>query len=474
MKPKIFVIAGAAMLAACAVSSETSQSLRHEVETGLRPPVVVSGDDLAKFSLDRRQADYGVPAASVAIARNGQLSWVGAYGDGVDQTTKFQVASLSKAVAAVGILKLAAEYGIDLDEDISPRFTSIRADEIAPSGVSITLRGLLSHTAGVVPTDFAGYARGTALPENAQLIRGEQPASSKAIVIDPALIGQFRYSGGGYTLAQVFAEDVSGEPFEDLTRRLVLDPVGMASSSFQTPVAGDESEGLNVAPGHREDGAAIEAGWLVYPEIAAAGLWTTAADYLEFSMALLAAHEGRDDGVSPDIVRQMSTIVGDGYGLGVHLDKSDATLERIFHGGGNPGYRSYFAVFPERRDAIVIMANSEAAYPFIFEVLRGASEVHGWPGTPVRYVTPVAVPREKLETYAGVYLTPDRERRVFTLFVQGGELRGLNASDQPFSMLAISDDVFISPGDGQEIGFVTDGDGVSAKIGDRLFPKRLD
>lgn len=470
MKPKSIVVAAALMLAASAAWPETSQSLRDEVETGLRPPVVVSGDDLAKFSLEKRQAEYGVPAAAVAIARNGRLSWVGVYGDGVDQTTRFQVASLSKAVAAVGLLKLAAEYGIDPDEDISSRFTSIGADQIAPGGVPITLRGLLSHTAGIVPAGFAGYAQGTALPDNAQLVRGEPPATSNAIGIDPALIGQFRYSGGGYTLAQVLAEDLSGEPFEALMRRLVLDPLGMTDSSFRTP-AGDE---LNVAFGHREDGAAIEGGWLVYPELAAAGLWTTAADYLQFSMALLAAHEERDEGISPDIVRQMSTVTGDGYGLGVHLDKNDETLERIFHGGGNPGFRSYFAVFPERRDAIVLMANSEAAYPFIFEILRGASEVHGWPGTPVRYVTPVAVPREQLEAYAGVYLTPDRENRVFTLLVEDGELRGLNASNQPFSMLAISEDVFISPDDGQEIRFVTVGDGVSAKIGDRLFPKRLD
>ncbi|MEM6273704.1 MAG: serine hydrolase domain-containing protein [Myxococcota bacterium] len=469
MKLRIIVVTGATMLAACA----SSPSLRREVESGLRPPVVVASDDLTEFSLEGRRAEYQVPAMSIAIARNGRLSWMGAYGEGVDPTTVFQVASLSKAVSAVGVLKLAAEYGIDLDENIASRFTSVRAEEIAPKGLAITLRGLLSHTAGVVPTDFAGYAQGAALPKNAQLVHGEPPADSKAIVIDPAFKGRFRYCGGGYTLAQVFAEDVSGEPFETLMRRLVFAPVGMGNSSFDRPVADDEGRGLKIALGHREDGAAIEGGWRVYPEMAAAGLWTTAADYLRFLMALLAAYEGHDDGVSPDIVRQMLTVTGDGYGLGVHLDESDATLERVFHGGGNPGYRSYFAMFPERRDAIVIMANSEVAYPFIFEVLRGASEVHGWPGTPVRYVVPVTLPREKLDAYAGVYLTPNREKRVFTLFVEGGELQGRNASDQPFSILPIAEDVFVSPGDGREIRFVPDGDGVSAKIGDRLFPKRI-
>ena len=127
MKLRIIVVTGATMLAACA----SSPSLRREVESGLRPPVVVASDDLTEFSLEGRRAEYQVPAMSIAIARNGRLSWMGAYGEGVDPTTVFQVASLSKAVSAVGVLKLAAEYGIDLDENIASRFTRVRAEEIS-------------------------------------------------------------------------------------------------------------------------------------------------------------------------------------------------------------------------------------------------------------------------------------------------------------------------------------------------------
>src|SRR6266446_10698071 len=100
---------------------------------------------------------------------------------------------------------------------------------------SYNLRQLLSHTAGTTVHGFPGYPAGGSLPSIVQILDGAPPANTSPIFVDLIPGMQFRYSGGGTTIAQLAVTDVVGLPFPDLMRELVLAPLGMENSGFEQP-----------------------------------------------------------------------------------------------------------------------------------------------------------------------------------------------------------------------------------------------
>lgn len=128
-----------------------------EIEAALMPSIIVRNDDYSEYGLDDRRAFHGVPAASVAIARNGEIEWAEGYGEDTNADTLFQAASLSKAVAAAGIITFAMQEGIGLDEDLTPTMETLDLAAINSSGRPVTLRALLSHTNGATVSGFPGY-----------------------------------------------------------------------------------------------------------------------------------------------------------------------------------------------------------------------------------------------------------------------------------------------------------------------------
>jgi len=133
----------------------------------------------------------------------------------------------------VGALRLRQTGRVALDEDVNLRLRSWRIPASEHTrNKPVTLRDLLSHGAGLTVRGFPGYPRGEKLPTLPQILDGAPPANSPPARVDAAPGGPYRYSGGGYEIAELLIEEVTGKPFEVAMRELVLEPFGMTRSTF--------------------------------------------------------------------------------------------------------------------------------------------------------------------------------------------------------------------------------------------------
>src|SRR5215204_2812751 len=293
------------------------------VLSGLRPLVEVSGKSPVRWALAERMAHYNVPGISIAVVEGGRLSWARGVGlaqagttDSVTPTTLFQAASISKPVTATAMLRLVERGTLDLDADVNRYLTSWKVpDNKFTATEKVTLRRIVSHTAGLTVHGFPGYSPTGPMPTVVQVLDGKKPANTDAVRVDTTPGAISRYSGGGTTIMQQLLMDVTGRPFPALMQELVLGPAGMTNSTFEQPLpaarAGDASRA------HDAKGKMVPGGWHVYPEMAPAGLWTTPTDLTNWAVAITAARAGKSTSLlSQSMVAQMLAPVKDGIGLG--------------------------------------------------------------------------------------------------------------------------------------------------------------
>jgi CubicO group peptidase (beta-lactamase class C family) len=204
--------------------------------------------------------------------------------------TLFQAASISKPVFALAVMRLVQEGQLNLDEDVNTYLTSWRISAIENWQPRITLRQLLSHTAGLTVHGFPGYRSSQRLPNTVQILNGEPPANTSKVEVNliPGL--HLRYSGGGTTIAQQVLVDILKQPFPEIMHELVLAPLGMTNSTYEQPLPSDWSS--RTATAHVSSGIPLEGKHHVYPEMAAAGLWTTAADLAKVGVELMRVLRG--------------------------------------------------------------------------------------------------------------------------------------------------------------------------------------
>jgi CubicO group peptidase (beta-lactamase class C family) len=347
-------------------------SLAAEMANSLLPAFVTA--DTKPMRLPDRMRHYGVPGLSVAVVDRGQLVWAQAWGvvqvgqpAPLTPDTPMQAASISKAVAAVGALRLVDEGRLGLDVDLN---TVLRAWQIPPGAQSpdkpVTLRRVLSHSAGFTVSGFVGYAPSAPVPSTLQVLDGLPPANSSAVRVDIAPGSQWRYSGGGFVVLQQLMEDSSGVPFFDLMQREVLTPASMVNSSFALPPAAL----AQAAVGH-DKGVPVAGLRAVHPELAAAGLWTTPTDLARFTLALpqLLQASTLDAALKPQFERS---------GLGFILEGQGPT-QRFGHDGRNLGFEArWLADRVDGGRAVVVMANANGAMGLIGEVIRAIAQVQGW------------------------------------------------------------------------------------------------
>ena len=386
------------------------------IENSLIGVVSFMGEETLRPTLEERMAQLEVRSASVAIYRGGELHWASAYGEAQNVDTLFQAASLSKAVAAVGIVALAREVGFDLDADLTRSFAILKDPNVNPEGASITLRQLLSHSAGTTISGFPGYDRDGAIPSTLDIALGRNGSTTTGIQIEANRIGQRRYSGGGFHLAQLWAETVSGETFPSLMQRLVLEPVGMRRSTFDL-IASDDERAANLAPGYGEEGLPADGGWLLYPQSAAAGLWSTPTDYGRFISALIASvTKDNNRGIHPDVGREVLNPAIGFTGLGVGFQIRQAQV-RLSNSGDNRGYWNHTMSFPAQGDVIVVMTNGPGGFILMGDINRTAAEAYHWPSLPLIIRERMTLSAEEREELSGQYVDPETREPVFKISV---------------------------------------------------------
>jgi CubicO group peptidase (beta-lactamase class C family) len=387
--------------------------------------VVEKDDPHACQKLQDRMAANHVPGVSIAVVHNGAIEWAQGFGavqlgaSPVTAETLFQAGSISKPVAAMTALHLVEQGNLSLDSDVNEALTSWKIPPSAAApGAVVTLRELLSHTAGLTVHGFPGYSAGAPIPTLVQILNGEKPANTDPIRLEAAPGSHWKYSGGGYTVMQQLLIDVSRQSFPKLLHDTVLAPIGMSRSTYEQPLPVELRSGA--ATPYNADGAPVEGGFHTYPEMAAAGLWTTPIDLARFAIEIQRSLRGDANRVlSSEMTKQM-LVAGQGqYGLGLGIGGSS---ENPFftHGGIDEGFESVLVAYQRGGDGAVVMTNAQGGYLLAEEVVRSVASVYGWPDFRSIVRETVKVDPAILSTYVGIYeLTPTFS---ITITLENGQL----------------------------------------------------
>lgn len=403
-----FATLGMSVLACLPAQAQDAESIAR-IERSLRPAVAIQGAKLETRTLAAEMARLNVPGVSVAVIRGGKIAWAKGYGvthaNGAPVTpqTLFQAASISKPVAAMAALEMVEAGQLELDADINTVLTSWKLPP-GPSKRPATLRQLLSHTAGTTVSGFRGYAAGAQVPTLLQVLEGAAPANSGPVRIEGMPGDAWNYSGGGYTVVQQAMIDRSGRPFDALMEETVLKPLGMSDSSFAQPLPGALL--ARAALPHSENGKPTAGGAHTYPELAAAGMWTTPTDLAKFALALQRGAGGADGVLSPTMTSTMLRPVMNNYALGLQID-GKAPQHAFSHGGSNMGYQNTLYAYVARGDGAVVMTNGDAGAQLAQSVIRAIAAEYRWPSYQTVMRKAIALPAATRAKLAGRYEIKD-------------------------------------------------------------------
>ncbi len=347
----------------------------NSVESGLRGAVRFEGDP--KWNIKDRMEFYGVPGVSIAVIKDYKIHWVKHYGvtdretnQPVNDKTLFQAGSISKPVAAYGALKLVEQKKLSLDKPANQYLKGWQIpDNDFTRETPVALKHLLNHSAGLTVHGFWGYSDGLPVPNVIQVLNGEKPANSSAVVVNLAPETQMRYSGGGYTVMQKMVSDAMGTDFPTALQKLVIDPIGMKQSTYEQPLPADKLK--FAAAGYLPNKKAVPGKRHVYPEMAAAGLWTTAEDLAKFAIDVqMGIKSNKSQVLSNSMANKMLTPwVSKNVGLGFFIDTKKHGAY-FGHGGWDEGFSADLIAHKNKGYGVAIMTNSN--HPAFIEELKNA------------------------------------------------------------------------------------------------------
>jgi CubicO group peptidase (beta-lactamase class C family) len=378
-------------------SSETAERI-HRVENGL-PAISSSGNEpLIPLALPKLMELYKVPGLSMAVIDNFKIAWAKGYGvteagtsNPVTPHTLFQAGSVSKPVAATGALFLAEQGKLLLDENVNQKLTAWQVpDNEFTREQKVTLRRILSHSAGLTVHGFPGYGLDEPVPTLVQVLNGEKPSNTAPVRVHFVPSTKWSYSGGGILIAQQLMMDVTGKPFPQLMREMVLEKIGMHDSSYEQPLPPEENR--MAASGTSWNGEVVPGKWHIYPEMAAAGLWTTASDLASFAIEIALSKRGESNRVlSQAMTREMLAIQiepltefafgnkqhPDRMGLGFFL--GDQTRPDLFgHIGDDEGFQAMLMMYSDSGQGAAIMANSEFGILLGDYLIENIAQEYDW------------------------------------------------------------------------------------------------
>jgi CubicO group peptidase (beta-lactamase class C family) len=376
-------------------------------------------DAFVKTKMDQRH----VRGLSLAIIKDGKIAVARAYGI-VDDSTKtpvttstlFQAGSISKPVAALGALHLVEKGVLSLDADVNAKLTSWKVPESRFTATEkVTLRRLLSHSAGLTVHGFPGYDVSRPMPTLVQVLDGVPPANTLPIRVDTTPGAIWRYSGGGFTVMQQLVIDVTGQPFARYMQTEVLAPIGMTSSSYDQPLS--SARASLTATGYYADDTPVRGRWHVYPEMAAAGLWTTPTDLAKVAIEIQQSLAGRGHGVvSQAMARQYVTEQKGGSALGIGVQGSGDSL-RFSHGGRDEGFDALFSGGAKTGDGVVVMINANDNSPMLARIQDYVARSWEFAGAASRTApaatVAVRIDPSRLAAYSGYYEVSENNMLAF-------------------------------------------------------------
>ena len=340
----------------------------------------------AEISLGELMEQFGVPGVSVAVIWDFEIHWAKGYGTSdvetgapVDTKTLFQAASISKPVAAMAALRAVQDGLFSLDDDINDILESWTLDGLGFTvDQPVTPRSLLSHTSGLGDGfGFPGYDPSDPLPTTVQILDGHELSNVGPVLMERPPMSFAEYSGGGAMVMQQALEDARVRPFAEIVLESVFEPIGMVNSAFDQPIAPERDR--HAARAHGNEGESLGVKWHVYPELAAAGLWTTPTDLARFAIEVQKSAKGESNRVlSRAMVQEMLSPVGVGsFAVGFQVARRGEGWY-FSHGGGNFGFRCILLAHMVKGYGLVVMTNARRGGVVMEEVSHRIQKAYEW------------------------------------------------------------------------------------------------
>jgi len=449
---KLLTLLLSLVIVSMASAQNDLESRIKRIENGLMRPLQIKGEKPETFNINDRLKAQGIPGLSIAFVSNGKVEWARAYGMAdIDENkantteTLFLAGSISKPIAALRAHQLVEEGKLSLDENINNYLTSWQLpDNEFTTKEKVTLRRILNHTAGLTVWGFPGYDKGDKIPTVQEVLDGKGNTDSVRVYKEPG--ESWMYSGGGYTIMQLMVEEASGTSFPATMRTNILDRMNMQQSTFENPLP--QQYHAMAATGYRGNGQEVEGKWPIYTEMAAAGLWTTPSQLIQYGIEIQKINNTKKDGVLKYAsVKEMLTPGMNNHGLGPQISENS-----FGHGGADEGFRANMVVWKDKPHAVVVMVNSDNG-SIMQEILIAVANEYNLPDVEVDVRNVVKMSSEALSKYAGKFQVGDMG--VVQVAVSGGDHITFEAPfiGRTIHLAAESETAFFDRADGTPITF---------------------
>lgn len=399
--------------------SNSDKDKMKQVENNLIPFVPVK--DFKGWNILDRMKYYGVPGVSIAVIKDYKIDWAKGYGFAdtiqkipVTTETMFSAGSISKFLMSITALKMVENGQMELDRPINNYLTSWKiAENEFTQKTPVTLRMLLSHSSGTSQSSYFGFTPNEPLPSIVEILSGAKIAGTRGVVVNSEPNKEFRYSGGGSMIAQMALMDVSKLSFANLTKEALFDKLGMANSTFEQPVPLKYKK--------QSAWAYSNASWFkgmpyVYPQQAAAGLYTTPTDLAKIFIDVQKSYLGKGKILGQSMTKQMLTpqkIVSDGaykenIGIGPFLiqrtDNKNPNGVYFEFTGVNAGFLAYGIASVTGGNGVIIMLNSgDDVNGLGKEIRRAIAKVYNWNNFLPEEIEPMKLGDQALNKLSGRY-----------------------------------------------------------------------
>lgn len=415
MKKISFVLLLLQCLSAATAQQSYSKAVEEQIARvensllqGNNQPMIIDGK---WYTLSERMKHYNIPGLSIAVIDNYQIAWAKGYGYAdkkenrkVTVNTLFEPGSISKSLNAVGILQLAQQGKLDLNQDINQYLVNWKFPyDTVSHGKKITTAQLLTHTAGLTVHGFPGYHRDSVIATVTDILDGRAPSNTEAVRSFAEPGTGPRYSGGGTLITQQMLTDLTKQRYEQYMYEHVFRPLGMTNSSYNQPPA--VSQRKNLATGYKKDGNEVPGKYFIYPEKAAAGLWTTPTDLCKYIIEIQKAYQGKSSKLlNQEMVKLHVTPVKYDVAMGTFIQNREG--EKYFnHTASNEGFTGVFIAGLTNGKGVAIFTNSDVGNLMI-ELVNTVALVYNWEGfTKPEEITTVQVNDTLISKYIGEYIT---------------------------------------------------------------------
>jgi CubicO group peptidase (beta-lactamase class C family) len=394
------------LIAQVTYPSETEKQIK-QVENNMATRVVINGKH---STISARMVHYNIKGVSIAVIQNYKMIWARGYGWAdekekrpVTEKTLFHVASISKSINGMAVLKLAQEKKLDLNSDINKYLVSWKFpyDSVSKEK-KITILNLLSHSAGL-SDDLPNYFNTDTLPTVVQQLNGTKPSKGSPVhsIAQPG--EDFNYSSLGIGITQLMVSDITQRTYDDYVYQTILKPLNMKSSYYLEDSLKNRQQLLATGYNH---GVEVTGKHTILPLQAAAGLWTTPTDLCKFICELQLAYDGKSQKIlNQEMAKRMLSPYINKVGLGVFI--RNGVNEKYFeHNGQAMGFKCQYWAGVEGGNGVVVFANSTTAAALVDEIVHSVAKVYNWKGFSYEpnMKNEITLPETVLTKYTGTYL----------------------------------------------------------------------